>query len=83
MMPPGAPIAEDIRWKWLARTFEMSGGYIRNAVLKASISAAARHKPIDMECLVSAAEAQARSMGQLIRISDDEYYDDDDDYDDA
>ncbi len=83
MMPPGAPIAEDIRWKWLARTFEMSGGYIRNAVLKASISAAARHKPIDMACLVSAAEAQARSMGQLIRISDDEYYDDDDDYDDA
>lgn len=78
MMPPGAPLADDIRWKWLARNFEMSGGYIRNAVLKASIFAAARNKPIDMECLVNAAEAQARSMGQLIRASDDDYYDEDD-----
>lgn len=77
MMPPHAPLSDDIKWGWLARTFEMSGGYIRNAVLKAAISAAAHDKPIDMECLARAAEAQARSMGQLLRISDD--YDDDDD----
>lgn len=82
LMPPGAPLADDIRWHWLARTFEMSGGYIRNAVLKASISASAHNRPIDTECLARAAEAQARSMGQLIRISDDygeygEYGDDD------
>ena len=60
----------------------MSGGYIRNAVLKASISASAHNRPIDTACLARAAEAQARSMGLLVRISDDygeygEYGDDD------
>ncbi|MBQ9816770.1 MAG: ATP-binding protein [Proteobacteria bacterium] len=81
MIPPNAPIADDIHWNWLARTFEMSGGYIRNAVLKASIAASAMHSPITMDHLVKAASAEARSMGKLMRIEDDEdyeYYDDDD-----
>lgn len=72
MLPPNAPVSEDIRWAWLAKTFEMSGGYIRNAVLKASINAAGQGVPIGMEHLVKAAEAEARSMGQLLRIQDDE-----------
>ncbi|MBQ1266231.1 MAG: ATP-binding protein [Proteobacteria bacterium] len=83
MMPPGAPLADDIRWQWLARTFEMSGGYIRNAVLKASISASAAKKPICMEHLVKAAGDEARSMGKLMRIDDNfDYYGEDDVYDD-
>lgn len=73
MMPPNAPLADDIRWKWLARTFEMSGGYIRNAVLKAAIVASSHHKPISMAYLVEAAKDEARSMGKLMRISDTDY----------
>ena len=81
MMPPGAPLSDDIRWQWLARTFEMSGGYIRNAVLKASIAASAAKMPISMEHLAKAAADEARSMGTLMRIDEDyEYYDDDDDF---
>lgn len=78
MMPPNAPLSDDIRWSWLARTFEMSGGYIRNAVLKAAIAASAANKPISMEHLSKAAAAEARSMGILMRI-DDNYDDDVDD----
>lgn len=77
MMPPNAPIADDIRWKWLARTFEMSGGHIRNAILKAAIAASATNIPIDMTLLTQAAEDEARSMGTLMRITDDDDYDDD------
>lgn len=76
MMPPNAPLADDIRWQWLAKTFEMSGGYIRNAVLKASIAAAAADKPISMDDLANAASIEARSMGKLMRIGSD--YDNDD-----
>ena len=76
MMPPNAPLSDDIRWQWLAKTFEMSGGYIRNAVLKASIAAAAADKPISMDDLATAASAEARSMGKLMRIENN--YDNDD-----
>ena len=80
MMPPGAPLSDDIRWTWLAKTFEMSGGYIRNAVLKAAITASAAHEPISMSHLAKAAADEARSMGKLMRIDEDyDYYDDDDD----
>ena len=76
MIPPNAPVADDIRWQWLARTYEMSGGYIRNAVLKAAITASAAGKPISMEHLAKAAGDEARSMGKLMRVDNnyDDYY---------
>lgn len=79
MLPPNAPLSDDIRWPWLAHTFEMSGGYIRNAVLKAAIVASATNSPICMAHLAKAAADEARSMGMLLRI-DDNY--DDFEYDD-
>ncbi len=84
MIPPEAPLEKGIRWSWLADTFEMSGGHIRNAVLKASISAAAAGTPINMEHLAKAATDEAHAMGMLLRIEDDAYaeyegeFDDDD-----
>ncbi|MBQ9242023.1 MAG: ATP-binding protein [Proteobacteria bacterium] len=74
MIPPNAPLSDDIRWGWLAHTFEMSGGYIRNAVLKAAITASATNSPISMTHLAKAAADEARSMGMLLRIDDN--YDD-------
>ena len=52
----------------------MSGGYIRNAVLKAAIVASATNSPICMAHLAKAAADEARSMGMLLRIDDN--YDD-------
>ncbi|MBR4986444.1 MAG: ATP-binding protein [Proteobacteria bacterium] len=82
MIPPNAPLSDDIHWTWLAHTFEMSGGYIRNAVLKAAITASATNTPISMAHLAKAAADEARSMGMLLRIDEayDAYdYDDDED----
>ncbi len=80
MLPPNAPVGDDIRWAWLAHTFEMSGGYIRNAMLKAAIAASSEKSPICMQHLAKAAADEARSMGKLMRIDED--YDDYDDYED-
>ena len=81
MIPPEAPIEKNIRWSWLADTFEMSGGHIRNAVLKASIAAAAANAPINMEHLANAALEEAHAMGMLVRVEDGEYEEYDGDYD--
>ena len=73
MLPPDAPREAVIRWSWLAETFEMSGGHIRNAVLKASIAAAADNAPIGTSHLAKAAIDEAHAMGMLLRIEDGEY----------
>lgn len=85
MMPPDAPLDKNIRWSWLADTFEMSGGHIRNAVLKAAISAAADEQPISMPHLAKAAIDEAHAMGMLLRVDENEYeeYEGEFDSDDA
>lgn len=82
MIPPNAPIEKGIRWSWLADTFEMSGGYIRNAVLKASIAAAADGTPIQMKHLAKAAVDEAHAMGMLLRFDEDDYAEYDGEFDD-
>ena len=83
MIPPDAPIDKEIRWSWLADTFEeMSGGHIRNAVLKAAVAAAADGSPIQMKHLAKAAVAEAHNMGTLIRVDEEDYLEYDGDYDD-
>jgi len=68
LVPPHAPIEKDICWSYLGRTFEMSGGHIRNACLKASIQAAANNIEISSDLLTKAAVDEARTLGKLIRI---------------
>ena len=82
MIPPKAPIEKGIRWSWLADTFEMSGGYIRNAVLKASIAAAAEGSPIGMKHLAKAAVDEGHAMGALLRFDEDDYLEYEGEYDD-
>ena len=75
MIPPEGPIENDIHWTWLAETFEMSGGHIRNAVLKASIAAASDNSPINMKHLAKAAIDETHAMGILLRVEEDDYMD--------
>ena len=50
----------------LARRLPMSGGYIRNAVLRAGYLAAAQGKPISTALLKHAAELVLRDAGKVI-----------------
>jgi AAA+ superfamily predicted ATPase/DNA-binding NarL/FixJ family response regulator len=67
MLPSEAEREEEIDFEALGEDFELSGGNIRNAVLRAAFYAAAQERPIHFEHLELAAQAEAREMGQLIR----------------
>jgi SpoVK/Ycf46/Vps4 family AAA+-type ATPase len=67
MFPPSAPIAPDTDFARLASRFEMSGGNIRNAAVRAAFLAAEEERPIDTELLMRAAERESSEMGLLTR----------------
>jgi hypothetical protein len=68
MFPPGAPLADDVGFAELASHFEMSGGYIKNAVVRAAFFAAAEDPPlITHDLLMRAAHLEWEEMGRLTR----------------
>jgi len=67
MLPKQARVAKDIRWRELARSFEFTGGHIKNAVLRAAFLAMERDEAIGHRLLVLAARDEARGMGRLLR----------------
>lgn len=67
LLPPKAPLADDIDFEALSLYFEMSGGYIKNAVFRASIEAASNQTLINYDLLWNAAMHEYRSMGHIIR----------------
>ena len=69
MLPPSAPLASDVAFDHLAERFEMSGGYIRNAVLRAAFLAADRSTEIDTKLLLQAATLEYEAMGKIISSS--------------
>ncbi len=66
MFPKAANLADDVDFKELGRRFEVSGGNIRNAAIRAAFLAAAEGHVIDMATLVKATFREAREMGVLI-----------------
>ncbi len=67
LVPPHAPIDDDINWAELGDGFELTGGHIRNAILRAAIDAAATRTAISHTMLHNAAVAESREMGHLVR----------------
>lgn len=65
MLPQHAEIRGEIPFELLA-DFDMAGGNIKNAVMRAAFSAAARHDPILPYDLIRAAVLEMESMGRLI-----------------
>ena len=65
-LPPSAPLA-DADTGFLAARFELSGGGIRNAAMRAAFAAAAAGTPITMACLVQAVAREYQKAGRLVR----------------
>ena len=65
-LPPELPIAGSLDLRALAERYELSGGYIRNAVLRASFLAALERQPVSQEYLERAVRLEYREMGKLI-----------------
>jgi SpoVK/Ycf46/Vps4 family AAA+-type ATPase len=66
MLPANAPRNPDIDFRKLAREFEISGGYIKNAALRAAFLAAETATLIDMPLLRKAAALELEDMGRLV-----------------
>jgi len=69
MFPKKAPLGKDIDWELLAE-FEITGGYIKNAVLRAARAAATepianRNKKIEMKHLKKALRFELQSMSDF------------------
>lgn len=61
-----APHGEDIDLEFLARSFRLSGGNIRNVVLAAAYAAAEDRAPIGMRHLVRATQREYRKLGRMV-----------------
>ena len=66
MFPPTAQLSDDVDFLELGRRFEVSGGNIRNAAIRAAFLAANEDHIIDQDTLVRATLREAREMGVLI-----------------
>jgi hypothetical protein len=58
-------VAREIDFRRLARNYEMAGGAIRNASLRAAFMAAERQTPIGMEHLERAARLEYEALGKI------------------
>lgn len=68
MVPKGAPVAANVDFEQLAEDFELSGGRIQNAVLRAAYRAVADGAPhITMRHFWESAAEEARSAGKVVQ----------------
>jgi SpoVK/Ycf46/Vps4 family AAA+-type ATPase len=66
MFPAKVPLADDIDWELVARRFEMAGGYIKKAALRAALIAADAKRAVTTADLLEAARLEYREMGRII-----------------
>lgn len=67
IFPKDAELAPDIDCDQLGHLYDLAGGNIRNAAVRAAFLAAAADGPIDQKTCMLAAEREAREMGLLVR----------------
>jgi SpoVK/Ycf46/Vps4 family AAA+-type ATPase len=67
MFPPETPLAPDIDWNRLAQRWEMAGGYIKKAAVRAAARAMSRGKDaiVTMADLELAGTLEYREMGRI------------------
>jgi len=66
MLPEAAPVDDDVDFADLANRYVMSGGYIRNAALRAAFIAADEGRSIGHAHLERAARQEYEGMGKLV-----------------
>jgi ATP-dependent 26S proteasome regulatory subunit len=66
LMPSRAPVGK-IDYAKMGKTFDLSGGHIKNAILRAAYIAAQRDQVIDYDLLAEAAERECAAAGKLFQ----------------
>ena len=70
LLPPEAPVAPDVSLQAIADDYELAGGNIKNALLRAAYRACELGTPVDTERLEEACERECRAMGKVFRTRD-------------
>jgi SpoVK/Ycf46/Vps4 family AAA+-type ATPase len=66
IFPSEAPLAADVDFATLARSFKLSGGNIKNIALAAAFLAADEEQPIGMKHLMQAAKREFQKVGRTM-----------------
>jgi SpoVK/Ycf46/Vps4 family AAA+-type ATPase len=66
MLRPTIPTEGKLDLAALASRYEMSGGHIRNAVLRAAFAAASANRPVNNKLLQRAAQLEYQAMGRVL-----------------
>jgi len=72
LLPPEAPVADDVDVKRLGASYDLSGGSIKNAVLRAAYASAAAGESLTMKRLEDAARRECQAAGKLVRVTREE-----------
>ena len=71
LMPHEAPVAKDVDYALLAKRFEIAGGNIKNAIVRAAYRACEDGTDITMSHLREAARWECEAIGKLVRDAPD------------
>jgi len=74
MIPDSAPQQEELKLRYLAEDYELTGGQIQNAVIRAAVWATENGDKLSYELLNRAAEREYKDVGRVVR----EYPEDED-----
>ncbi len=64
-LPPALPRADDVDLTFMATSFDLAGGNLRNIAVAAAFLAAADHGVLTMEALIRATGREYRKLGRL------------------
>ena len=67
LMPPEAPVDEQVDFEALGKRFELAGGHIKNALLRAAYRARDEDSDISHKHLSEAAVAECQAQGKIVR----------------
>jgi len=69
LLPAEAPLDTELDFDLLGKCFELSGGSIKNAVLRSAYRAAAKSTPLSMDLFEDAAKRECQAAGKLFRVA--------------
>jgi len=70
LVPKECPVDPHVDWDLLGKAFELAGGNIKNAILRAAYQAAADGKPLNMRHFEYAARQECKNAGKVFRAID-------------
>ena len=65
VFPEGAPLGDDVNFRWLSRKLKITGGNIKNISLRAAFLALEKNCSIGMDCLIEAAKRENEKIGKV------------------